>query len=286
MFTNTTNTTNKYRKNSTIYCGNCGKIGHVYKVCYEPIISLGIILYRKIPNGDGIEYLMVRRKDSLGFVELVRGNYPLDNLPYLINIVDEMTLSEKEDILTKPFEVLWNNLWLEDEQKKAKYRTEFNKSRINFERVQIDQDFNGITTNLKKIIQQSQSVWEEPEWGFPKGRRNLRERDLACAIREFEEETNIPRDNIEINRSIPPLVEEFVGSNNKRYRHIYYLARLTQDIKLTIDQNKKSQMIEIGDIRWFILSDALKNIRSYNTEKKNTLREANSIILHEVENMY
>lgn len=281
-----TNTTNKYRKNSTIYCGNCGKIGHVYKVCYEPIISLGIILYRKIPNGDGIEYLMVRRKDSLGFVELVRGNYPLDNLPYLINIVDEMTLSEKEDILTKPFEVLWNNLWLEDEQKKAKYRTEFNKSRINFERVQIDQDFNGITTNLKKIIQQSQSVWEEPEWGFPKGRRNLRERDLACAIREFEEETNIPRDNIEINRSIPPLVEEFVGSNNKRYRHIYYLARLTQDIKLTIDQNKKSQMIEIGDIRWFILSDALKNIRSYNTEKKNTLREANSIILHEVENMY
>ena len=93
MFTNTTNTTNKYRKNSTMYCGNCGKIGHVYKVCYEPIISLGIILYRKIPNGDGIEYLMVRRKDSLGFVELVRGNYPLDNLPYLINIVDEMTLS-------------------------------------------------------------------------------------------------------------------------------------------------------------------------------------------------
>jgi 8-oxo-dGTP pyrophosphatase MutT (NUDIX family) len=257
----------------------------VYKVCYEPIISLGIILYRKKQLEDGIEYLMVRRKDSLGFVELIRGNYPLDDLPYLINIVDEMTLAEKEAVLTQPFDTLWNNLWLEDEQKKAKYKSEFNKSKSNFEKVKTNQNFDGIITNLDKIIQQSKSVWSEPEWGFPKGRRNLRERDLACAIREFEEETNISRDKIEINRSIPPLVEEFVGSNNKRYRHIYYLARLVDDVTLEINQDKKSQMIEIGDIRWFSLSDALKNIRSYNTEKKNTLREAHSIILHEVENM-
>ena len=26
-----------------IYCGNCGKKGHVYKNCYKPIISLGIL---------------------------------------------------------------------------------------------------------------------------------------------------------------------------------------------------------------------------------------------------
>lgn len=285
MFTNKHHKHHKHRKNSTVYCGNCGKLGHVYKVCYEPIISLGIILYKKNPLGHGIEYLMVRRKDSLGFVELIRGNYPLDDLPYLINIVDEMTLAEKEAVLTQPFDTLWNNLWLEDEQKKAKYKSEFNKSKSNFEKVKTNQNFDGIITNLDKIIQQSKSVWTEPEWGFPKGRRNLRERDLACAIREFEEETNISRDKIEINRSIPPLVEEFVGSNNKRYRHIYYLARLVDDVTLEINQDKKSQMIEIGDIRWFSLSDALKNIRSYNTEKKNTLREAHSIILHEVENM-
>ena len=274
----------KHRKHSTVYCGNCGKLGHVYKVCYEPIISLGIILYRKNPEGGGIEYLMVRRKDSLGFVELIRGNYPLNDLDYLINIVDEMTLAEKQAVLTQPFDTLWNNLWLEDEQKKAKYKSEFNKSKANFNQVKGNHNFGTVVTNLDKIVQQSKSVWSEPEWGFPKGRRNLRERDLACAIREFEEETNIPRTNIEINRSIPPLNEEFVGSNNKRYRHVYYLARLVDDIELTIDQDKKSQMIEIGDIRWFRLQDALKNIRSYNTEKKNILREAHSIILHEVEN--
>ena len=195
-----------------------------------------------------------------------------------------MTLAEKQAVLTQPFDTLWNNLWLEDEQKKAKYKSEFNKSKANFNQVKGNHNFGTVVTNLDKIVQQSKSVWTEPEWGFPQGRRNLRERDLACAIREFEEETNIPRTSIEINRSIPPLNEEFVGSNNKRYRHVYYLARLVDDIELTIDQDKKSQMIEIGDIRWFRLQDALKNIRSYNTEKKNTLREAHSIILHEVEN--
>ena len=34
-------------------------------------------------------------------------------------------------------------------------------------------------------------VYESPEWGFPKGRRNMHESDLDCAKREFEEETGI-----------------------------------------------------------------------------------------------
>jgi 8-oxo-dGTP pyrophosphatase MutT (NUDIX family) len=29
----------------------------------------------------------------------------------------------------------------------------------------------------------------EPEWGFPKGRRNYNEKDIDCALREFSEET-------------------------------------------------------------------------------------------------
>src|SRR6202012_5347638 len=32
---------NKFKKN--IYCGNCGKYGHTYKKCSEPITSLGIV---------------------------------------------------------------------------------------------------------------------------------------------------------------------------------------------------------------------------------------------------
>ena len=100
-----------------VYCGNCGKVGHIYKHCNEPVISLGIILYRCTERGR--EYLMVMRKDSLGYVELIRGNYPLDDLEYLHNIFEEMTVLEKHRILQEDFTTLWNDLWVEDEEKKV-----------------------------------------------------------------------------------------------------------------------------------------------------------------------
>ena len=111
------------------------------------------------------------RKDSLGYVELIRGNYPLNDMEYLSNIFDEMTISEKEKLLTKPFETLWNELWVEDEEKKAKYQKEFYNSEKNFNILKDGLTINGEYTDLKTLIRNSTSSWENPEWGFPKGRR-------------------------------------------------------------------------------------------------------------------
>ena len=33
-------------KNIKTYCTNCGKYGHLTKYCKEPVISLGIILFK------------------------------------------------------------------------------------------------------------------------------------------------------------------------------------------------------------------------------------------------
>jgi len=41
------------KKNKSGYCGNCGKYGHKYKDCFEPIVSYGIIL-AKLDKGDEI----------------------------------------------------------------------------------------------------------------------------------------------------------------------------------------------------------------------------------------
>ena len=59
------------------FCNNCGKQGHLYHHCKRPIMSLGIIAFRKV-NGQR-QFLMICRKNSLGFVDFMRGKYKLHN---------------------------------------------------------------------------------------------------------------------------------------------------------------------------------------------------------------
>ena len=273
---------NTKKKKKVIYCGNCGKSGHIYKECRQPITSLGIILYR-IREGK-IEYLLIMRKDTLGYVELIRGNYPLNDIGYLQNIIEEMTIHEKKKIVESNFETLWNNLWVENEEKKIKYKTENYKSMVNFNKLSQGIEICGQDVKLDELIQHSSSSWNEPEWGFPKGRRNLRERDLHCALREFEEETDIKKHEIEVIKGIKPFSEEFVGSNNKVYKHIYYLAKMNEITVPCINKDKTIQVIEIGDIQWFTIDEALDKIRCYDIAKKNVLLEVNSYLINKINN--
>ena len=265
---------NKYKNH--IYCGNCGKLGHIYRECKEPIISLGIILYRM--NKGIKEFLLIMRKDTLGYVELIRGNYPLNDINYLENIVDEMTLTEKHRIKNDNFEKLWNNLWVENEEKKIRYRNEYYKSLINFNKLNKGLTISDNKITLSEIIDNSMSEWLEPEWGFPKGRRNIRENNINCALREFEEETDFSKEQIKLFPQQKPLVEEFIGSNNKIYKHIYYIAKMNTLIEPIINKNKTIQLIEIGDIKWFTLEECLKKIRSYDVSKKKVLKDADDVI--------
>ena len=46
------------------------------------------------------QFLMICRKDSLGYVDFIRGKYPVYNTKYIQNIIDEMTIEEKNKLLT------------------------------------------------------------------------------------------------------------------------------------------------------------------------------------------
>jgi 8-oxo-dGTP pyrophosphatase MutT (NUDIX family) len=255
-----------------IFCGNCGKIGHMYKTCNEPVISLGIILYRW--KDKQVEYAMIRRKDSLGFVEFMRGNYNTNDMDYIVKLFDEMTEEEQVRINEQSFDNLWSNLWLEDMYAiNNKYKKEYIQSKYKFD---ILKKQNKLATFKKKCTYH----WDTPEWGFPKGRRNIKETDIRCATREFKEETGLVDHQFFIHYSIKPFIENFVGSNKVNYRHIYYLARVyNNDLALNIDQTKKSQVTEIGDIGWYSFDKCIDMIRDYNIEKKKMLTEVNHYIL-------
>ena len=72
---------------------------------------------------------------------------------------------------------------------------------------------NGINGNeiitLDTIINSSTTNWLETEWEFPKGRRNFQEKDLDCALREFEEETGYSRDQIKVVENLYLVLKNF-----------------------------------------------------------------------------
>ena len=69
---------------------------------------------------------MIRRRDSLGYVEFLRGRYALSDIDFIINIFEEMTVQEKNKIINQKFEKLWCDMWLIDKvEKKGPYKKNF-----------------------------------------------------------------------------------------------------------------------------------------------------------------
>ena len=261
-------------KQTNVYCGNCGKYGHPYRRCLAPIISLGVILY-KLENNE-IKYLLIQRKDTLGFVEFMRGKYNLENMVYINDIFSIMTADEHQKILNNDFDTLWNNLWMNKNLRK--FHNEYASSKKKFNILKKGYDNGESIITFQSIIDDCNIKWLSPEWGFPKGRRNIKENDLDCACREFEEETGYKKNQYKVHFDIKPIDELFSGTNNIRYKHIYYIAENLEDVSLKIDINNFSQVSEISNLCWFNFKDALANIRDYNIEKKNVLKKVNEIL--------
>ena len=95
------------------YCNNCGNYGHLYRNCRHPILSYGIILYNKEKETNQYRIVLVERKDSLSYIEFIRGKYknPL-NYDYIQLLIGRMTEEEKGNLLKYDFDTLWKKLWI------------------------------------------------------------------------------------------------------------------------------------------------------------------------------
>ena len=244
-------------------CNNCGKQGHSFHQCKLPITSYGIILFRSTPNG--LRFLMIRRKDSFGYIDFVRGKYCLYDIEHIQHIVNEMSIEEKDRILNEKFETIWHLMW--GETTNIQYKNEEVSSCKRFDSLK-----NGIMldcekTTLSEIIKNSNTKWEETEWEFPKGRRNYQEKDIDCALREFEEETGISQTKINVIENVVPFEEIFIGTNYKSYKHKYFLAYINEnDVDKELLNN--FQKAEVSKLEWKTLDECLNSIRPYSLEKK------------------
>ena len=90
---------------------------------------------------------------------------------------------------------------------------------------------NNTSYNLSELIAQCSNKWTEPEWGFPKGRREYHETDVDCSKREFQEETGILSRRINMILNVIPYEETFMGSNYKSYKHKYFLGFMNNNNK-------------------------------------------------------
>ena len=255
------------------FCNNCGKQGHLYNQCKNPVISSGIVAFRKNTTTKILEYLMICRKDSLGYIDFLRGKYPLYNKDYILTLINEMTIKEKRNLLITEFSELWRALW--GDFVGLQYRGEERSAKDKF--LQIKRGIKICDTegyNLESLVAESDTSWGTPEWGFPKGRRNYQENDLTCGLREFEEETGYDKQSVSIIKNLLPFEETFVGSNLKSYKHIYFLGC----IESSTDILETYQKSEVSEMKWFSLDECKQYIRDYNIEKIDMICKINSLL--------
>ena len=253
-------------------CNNCGKQGHLFHQCKLPITSYGIILFRS--SLKGLQFLMLRRKDSFGYIDFMRGKYSPYNIVHIQNIINEMSVDEKNKLLNDSFDNLWDNMW--GNIKNLQYKNEESVSSKKFDLIKSGVILDEVKITLKDIIEKSDTKWKETEWEFPKGRRNYQENDLDCAIREFEEETGNYKSSINIIENVVPFEETFIGTNHKSYKHKYFLAYSKEN---NFEDNLENyQKTEVSKLEWKTIDECLESIRPYNLEKKQIITNINKVL--------
>lgn len=262
-----------------IICNKCGKSGHIFSNCVNPITSLGVIAFKYCNRENKYKYLMIHRKDSYGFVCFVRGSYNIYDKTLLDNISSVLTNSEKNRLLTDDFGVLWRSIWGNTKEVRANHMSDETDARLKFEQLK-----KGVSTkddyyyNLESIIRGSLSNWDSPEWGFPKGRRDYQENDLSCAMREFEEETGYDKNKLILLNNVLPFSEICIGSNYKLYKHSYYIATMKEDVDGNHCDHKSYKTPETSEVKWFTYDEAIKTIRPYNKEKIDILTRVDTML--------
>jgi 8-oxo-dGTP pyrophosphatase MutT (NUDIX family) len=217
---------------------------------------------------DRVRFLLVQRRYSLGYIVLMKGKWNINNKEEMISIFEQMTKNELCNLIDKStlpdgFDLLWKQFWI---SKTKKYDREYNILKKKFELL-----VNHESWNLKfycNLVHQNNI----PEWGFPKGKREHREDNMNCALREFKEETGLT--NINLLKKVEPIREDMIGTNGQQYRHLYHIGFVNSDVKIDLQPEKlEAHRSEIGDIGWYSYMEAINLLNEKHVRKKHILTQ-------------
>ena len=236
------------------------------KMNKRPIVSFGIIL---VYRGDTRpKFLIYQRRDTFAFLDFMRGAW--NGEEELIKLLTQMSSDERQRITKYTFKEMMSDLRLANdssnffkdcEEKSYEKYLQFRNVILNF-----------ITmTNLP---------YNEAPWGFPKGKPNIKEPPKVCALREFEEETRINKDNIKL-LNIKPIIDNYIGTNGRKYLTQYYIAEINDEVKVDFLFNekcirKKFISEETNDLKWSSFPELLE---IFPQQKKSLLRKIHNIIV-------
>lgn len=218
----------------------------VVKKKYEPIASFGVILYSKNAKGE-LVFLLYQRRDTYEYMEFMRGIWSEYNLPKLFG---NMTVSERERIRNYTFKELWDDLFV---VKTYKIYTDGCEK--------AERKYNSVRSSIPTYLDRTFSNLQRTPWGFPKGKKNGHIEDsLACAKREFEEETKFSTEEITFYDD-QVYYEEYTGSNNRVYSSTYFVGSCEKPFVPTYIPTcnhirKTAISEEAEDLGWFTLEEA------------------------------
>ena len=236
--------------------------------------------------------ILVQRRNTIGFIEFMRGKYEVENHEYIIKLFNMLTFDEKRILREyEAFDAIRKIIGLGRDNI---YKKEYDESKSKFEMLQNHADGNMIY----KLLDKSITRWNSPEWGVPKGRRKVwmprnyhyhnsgqngsGEVDIDCAVREFVEETGIKYKNLEVYRNVKPLEELYKGINGVLYKHVYYLAMVknTEEARENVEGVERGGQynFEVSNVKCFGLSECHRIIRPYYISKLNAIKKGFQLI--------
>lgn len=245
---------NKFNKNKKLSNSSSAFTNISNKMRFRYKLSIGIICIRYNYDKQSFEFLTIKRRTTYAFCDFIKQKYNAydDNrLTYLFN---NMTLDEKITIATKEFSYMWFRAGFHSHQRDSSYFKKSNYFEHCFWKNNKDKRLINLLSNTNST---------EIEYEFPKGRKNGMEKDLDTALREFEEETNIKKNDINI---IPNFQSKILfKSDGNYYKYKFYLAFPNKQNKVKIDFKNKHQIGEVNDIKWF----TIKEFECVNTKEAN-----------------